>query len=94
MAHKLILTNYQSPGDIVMLTAAVCEPLENYPGQFLTDVRTPCPHLWENNPYTTALYSSDPMSDRLLAITRSSIKVIRFLTISSSGLLSQEYGCW
>lgn len=53
--QKLILTNHQSPGDIVMLTAAVRDLHKCYPGRFLTDVRTPCPQLWENNPYITPL---------------------------------------
>jgi ADP-heptose:LPS heptosyltransferase len=58
--RKLILSNYQSPGDIVMLTAAVRDLHRKYPGNFLTDVRTPCAHLWENNPYITALNPSEP----------------------------------
>jgi ADP-heptose:LPS heptosyltransferase len=57
---KLILRNYQSPGDIVMLTAAVRDLHQAYPGQFVTDVRTPCPALWENNPYITPLREQDP----------------------------------
>ena len=56
---KLILTNYLSPGDIVMLTAAVRDLHRNYPDQFMTDVRTPCPHLWEYNPYLTPLKKED-----------------------------------
>ena len=53
--RKLILRNWQSPGDIVMLTAAVRDLHKKYPGEFLTDVRTPCEDLWENNPYLTPL---------------------------------------
>jgi hypothetical protein len=53
--EKLILTNYQSPGDIVMLTAAVRDLHQCYPGRFVTDVRTSCRALWENNPYLTPL---------------------------------------
>ena len=52
---KLILRNLQSPGDVVMLTAAVRDLHRSYPGQFLTDVRTSCPALWENNPWLTPL---------------------------------------
>jgi ADP-heptose:LPS heptosyltransferase len=58
--RKLILRNFQSPGDIVMLTAAVRDLHTAYSGQFLTDVRTPCPALWENNPHITALREQDP----------------------------------
>ncbi len=58
--RKLILKNFQSPGDIVMLTAAVRDLHVCYPNQFLTDVRTPCPQLWEHNPYLTHLDEADP----------------------------------
>ena len=53
--RRLILTNHQSPGDLVMLTAAVRDLHAACPGRFLTDVRTPCPGLWENNPHLTPL---------------------------------------
>lgn len=58
--RRLILRNHQSPGDIVMLTAAVRDLHRSYPGEFETDVRTPCPALWEYNPYLTPLLESDP----------------------------------
>ena len=58
--RKLVLRNFQSPGDIVMLTAAVRDLHRCYPGEFLTDVRTPCPALWENNPHLTPLDERDP----------------------------------
>jgi len=58
MAQKLILKNFLSPGDIVALTAAVRDLHKCYPNQFITDVRTPCPHLWENNPFITSLDES------------------------------------
>ena len=57
---KLILKSGLSPGDIVMLTAAVRDLHRCYPGHFATDVRTLCPALWENNPYLTPLSESDP----------------------------------
>src|SRR5262245_22422291 len=53
--QKLILQNFQSPGDIVMLTAAVRDLHRTAPGRFETDVRTACPHLWENNPFITPI---------------------------------------
>lgn len=55
--RKLILENHQAPGDILMLTAAVRDLHSSYPGQFITDVRTSCPGLWENNPYLSQLDS-------------------------------------
>jgi ADP-heptose:LPS heptosyltransferase len=58
--QKLILTNFQSPGDVVMLTAAVRDLHECHPNQFLTDVHTGAPELWENNPHVTPLDLDDP----------------------------------
>jgi len=57
--RRLILRNHQSPGDIVMLTAAVRDLHRTYPNEFVTDVRTPCPAIWENNPYITPLEEGD-----------------------------------
>lgn len=57
---KLILKNGQSPGDIVMLTAAVRDLHRCHPNRFLTDVRTPCAQMWENNPYITPIDDADP----------------------------------
>lgn len=53
--RKLILKNFQSPGDIVMLTAAVRDLHRRYPNEFATDVRTSAPQLWEHNPHLTRL---------------------------------------
>jgi ADP-heptose:LPS heptosyltransferase len=38
-----------------MLTATVRDLHQSYPGAFITDVRTPCPAIWDNNPYLTRL---------------------------------------
>lgn len=58
--RKLILRNFQSPGDLVMLSAAVRDLHASYPGQFLTDVRTSCAAIWEHNPHLTPLDEQDP----------------------------------
>lgn len=58
--RKILLRNFQSPGDIVMLTAAVRELHKAHPGRFVTDVETSCMQLWENNPYITKLSMTDP----------------------------------
>ncbi|HWX20675.1 MAG TPA: glycosyltransferase family 9 protein [Candidatus Binatia bacterium] len=63
--RKLILTCGLSPGDIVMLTAAVRDLHRCYPHRFLTDVRTPCPDLWEHNPFITKLSDDEPGVERL-----------------------------
>jgi ADP-heptose:LPS heptosyltransferase len=57
---KLLLRNHQSPGDVVMLTAAVRDLHRTFPGRFLTDVRTTCLPLWEHNPHVTPLADDDP----------------------------------
>lgn len=57
---KLILRNFQSPGDILMLTAAVRDLHVCYPGRFATDVRTSCPDLWQHNPYLTPMREDEP----------------------------------
>jgi len=58
--EKLVFRNFLSPGDIVMLTAAVRDLHAAYPRRFVTDVRTPCPAIWEHNPYLTPLAEDDP----------------------------------
>ncbi|MEI9894677.1 MAG: ADP-heptose--LPS heptosyltransferase [Chthoniobacter sp.] len=61
--RKLILRNHQSPGDVVMLTAAVRDLHATFPGMFLTDVRTACPALWEHNPDITRVADDDPAAE-------------------------------
>ena len=58
--RKLILRNFQSPGDILMLTAAVRDLHACYPGRFVTAVRTSCPDLWLYNPHLTPLDEHEP----------------------------------
>jgi Mannosyltransferase putative/Glycosyltransferase family 9 (heptosyltransferase) len=62
---KLILECGLAPGDIVMLTAAVRDLHYWYPRQFVTDVRTRCGDLWENNPYITPVPDDDPEAKRI-----------------------------
>jgi ADP-heptose:LPS heptosyltransferase/SAM-dependent methyltransferase len=52
---RLILRNRQSPGDILVMTAALRSLHKAYPGQFLTDVDSPVPEIFDNNPYITKL---------------------------------------
>ena len=63
--RKLILQCGLAVGDIVMLTAAVRDMHHHYPGHFLTDVRTSCPEIWENNPHITPLEDGDPEAERV-----------------------------
>lgn len=56
--RKVIFKNFQSPGDIVMLTAAVRDLKLSHPN-ILVDVRTSAHQLWDNNPYLTPLDEKD-----------------------------------
>lgn len=54
-AARIILRSNLCPGDILMLTAAVRDLHLLHPGEFVTDVRTPSPALWDHNPWVTPL---------------------------------------
>jgi len=56
---KLVLKCGLALGDIVLLTAAVRDLHRCHPQRFLTDVRTSCAALWENNPHLTPLAEHD-----------------------------------
>ncbi len=58
--RKLIFKSFQSPGDVVMLTAAVRDLHRACPGQFVTDVRTTAQEIWENNPHISHLEEGSP----------------------------------
>lgn len=56
--RQLVLRTFQSPGDVLMLTAAVRDLHAAHPKRFVTDVRTSAPALWEQNPYISRLPDS------------------------------------
>ena len=58
--RKLILQNPHSPGDIIMMTSAIRDLHQTYPGEYQTDVETPCREIYEGNPYITPLDKADP----------------------------------
>jgi hypothetical protein len=57
--RRLILRSRQSPGDILMLTAAVRDLHAAHVGAFETDVRTSAEAIWDNNRRVTKLSESD-----------------------------------
>lgn len=57
---RRILRCYLCPGDVMVMTAAIHELHRQYPGRFLTDVRTSVPAIWENNPHITPIDDDDP----------------------------------
>jgi ADP-heptose:LPS heptosyltransferase len=63
--RKLILCCPLCPGDIMTMTVAVHSLHETYPGQYLTDVRTPCPDIWQHNPWITPIADNDPEATRI-----------------------------
>lgn len=46
---KVLLVNHCSPGDVLMLTAAVRDLQAAYPGEFTIGIDTYCPELWLHN---------------------------------------------
>ena len=65
--RKIILKNYQSPGDIMMLTAAVRDLKKAHPEKFEIKMDTSCPAIWENNPYISDFPNQD--ADEVLSLT-------------------------
>jgi ADP-heptose:LPS heptosyltransferase len=63
--RKFILKCDFSLGDIVMMTSALRDLHIGHPGRFVTDVRTSCPELWQNNPYITHLSEKDPDAEQI-----------------------------
>src|SRR5687767_4457673 len=49
--YRVFLRQHQSPGDVLVLTAAVESLMRQFPGQYRLNVETTCPDIWKNNPY-------------------------------------------
>jgi ADP-heptose:LPS heptosyltransferase len=73
---KLILHNWQSPGDILMLTAAVRDLHRAYPGRFEVAINTSCGELWDNNPLALKLSAKDCPPDWLPTTYGGSVRYI------------------
>lgn len=54
-SKRLILRNRLAPGDILVMTAALRSLHKAFPGRFQTDVESPVPEIFQNNPYVTPL---------------------------------------
>jgi len=65
MAQNIVLRNLQSPGDLLMMTAAVRDLHRCYPGRFVTDVDTSNGDIWLNNPYITRLPGKTTRTQKL-----------------------------
>jgi ADP-heptose:LPS heptosyltransferase len=58
-AKKIRLVNRLSPGDVLVMSAAIEMLHQQYPQMYLTDVDSPVPAIWENNPRVTKLVDDD-----------------------------------
>lgn len=59
--RKIIFHNPLSPGDILVMSAAIRDLHIKYPNEFITGVDTPCNQLFENNPFITwGMKRTDP----------------------------------
>ena len=57
---RLLLRNGYSPGDVLMLTAAVRDLNLAYPDRYQVAVDTACPDLWLENPHVAPLNGETP----------------------------------
>jgi hypothetical protein len=93
MPRKLILSNRQSPGDLVMLLYAITSLHETYPGEYLTDVRVSAPEIFEFNPLITKIADSDADVTRLQMeypqVHESNTSPVRFSTAFTAFLSDQ-----
>jgi len=55
----------QSPGDLLMLTAAVRDLHKANPGKFITCIKTAIPELWSFNPNIARIEETDPEASLL-----------------------------
>lgn len=51
MKKKLFLTNFQAPGDVLMMTCAVRDLMNAHADKFEVNVKTTAMEIWENNPH-------------------------------------------
>ena len=80
--RKIILKTGLSPGDLVMLTAAIRD-LKAAHSNILVDVRTAVPDLWDNNIFITRLDDNDKDAEHIdveyPAINNSNSKPFHFI---------------
>jgi len=73
LPKKILFTNYQAPGDVLVLTATIRDLHRKYPNKYLTDVDTTAMQIWENNPHITKL---DWTKENETIKTHENIKII------------------
>ena len=63
---KIFLTNFQSPGDVLMLTSCVRDLKASHP-EISVNVQTSAMELWDNNPYLDRNITKDN-ADKVIAM--------------------------
>lgn len=63
MPRKIVLRSHQSPGDILMLTAAVRDLYNAHGDEVRIVPQTAAPQLWENNPYISKFTPGPDVED-------------------------------
>ena len=69
--EKVVLINDLSPGDILIMTAALRSLHKAYPNKYITDVRSPSNEIFHNSPYLTPLIAKDK------AIEQKAIEILK-----------------
>lgn len=76
----LKLINRLSPGDALVMSAAIEMIHQQYPGEYATDVESPVPAIWENNPHITPSLQIDRVIEmQYPLINRSDAEMVPFL---------------
>ena len=82
--RKLILRNFQSPGDLVMMLFAITSLHRSHPKRYITDVRSSVPAIFEHNPFVAQLNEKDSavtvIDMEYPQIHRSNTHPVRFAT--------------
>lgn len=58
--EKILLRHHLSPGDVVVMTAAVRDLARAHGDRFIIGVDTTCREIWDNNPYIVPMKAGEP----------------------------------
>jgi len=62
--QKLVLVQKQAPGDIMMATIALRDLHAAFPGQYITDMRSPANEIFKNSPLITPIEVEDKQREQ------------------------------
>lgn len=95
MPRKVLFTNDQCPGDVVMLLYGIASLHESHPGKFVTGVSCPANDIFHGCPWITPLDRDDPEVQVIRAdypaIHKSNDYPVRFATAFAEHM-AQELG--